>query len=78
MERNIHEVPLGNEAIPIVSPEHLIIRKALLNRTKDWLDIEQILVATSPLDLREIERWIEQMAGTDDPRLAKLRRRLAS
>lgn len=74
MEKQVRKVPLGDGTIPLVSSEHLIIRKALLDRTKDWLDIEQILVATSPLDLQEIERWLEQMAGIDDPRLTKLRR----
>jgi hypothetical protein len=73
MNEDIREVPFNNGPIPIVSPEHLVIRKALLDRTKDWLDIEQILVATSPLDLQEIERWVKQMTGVDDPRLAKLR-----
>jgi hypothetical protein len=74
MSRSIRTVPFNGSTIPLVSPEHLVVRKALLDRTKDWLDIEQILVATSPLDLQEIERWLEQIAGIDDPRLAKLRR----
>lgn len=73
MRRSARTVPFAGEMIPIVSPEHLVIRKALLDRTKDWLDIEQIFVATSPLDLQEIESWLERMAGIDDPRLAKLR-----
>ncbi|HWT89965.1 MAG TPA: hypothetical protein VN179_02505 [Solirubrobacterales bacterium] len=73
MRRSIRTVPFNGKYIPVVSPEHLVIRKALLDRTKDWLDVEQILVATRPLDLQEIERWMEQMAGIDDPRLAKLR-----
>jgi hypothetical protein len=74
MARAVRMVPLGGRTIPLVSPEHLVVRKVLLDRTKDWLDIEQVFVATSQLDLREIEHWIEQMAGIDDPRLAKLRR----
>jgi hypothetical protein len=78
MERQVREVPLGDDTIPLVAPEHLVIRKALLDRTKDWLDIEQIFVATSPLDFQVIEAWLEQMAGVDDPRLAKLRQTKAS
>lgn len=74
MARAVRMVPLDDGTIPIVSPEHLVIRKALLDRAKDWLDIEQILIATFPLDLQEVERWIEQMTGVDDPRLTKLRR----
>ncbi|HEX7280299.1 MAG TPA: hypothetical protein VF255_11850 [Solirubrobacterales bacterium] len=72
MELKIRNVSYEGLTIPLVAPEHLVIRKALLDRTKDWLDIERILLATSPIDLGEIESWMEQMVGVDDPRLAKL------
>lgn len=72
MHEAIRMAPLAEGSIPIVAPEHLVIRKALLDRTKDWIDIEQILVATNPLDLEEIEDWLERMAGQDDPRVKKL------
>lgn len=73
MYRAIRTAPFNGGRIPIVSPEHLIIRKALLDRTKDWLDIEQILVATSPVNLEEVEDWLERMVGADDLRMKKLR-----
>lgn len=73
MRECVRSVPFDGETIPIVSPEHLIIRKALLDRTKDWLDIEQIFVATSPLDHEEIVSWLERLAGPDDPRIEKMR-----
>jgi hypothetical protein len=66
-------VPFAGTTIPIVSPEHLAIRKATCDRPKDWLDIEQILVATDPLDLPEIEAWLEAMVGEDNPRMKRLR-----
>jgi hypothetical protein len=72
MKNRARRVPFGEETIPILSPEHLAVCKAMFDRTKDWLDIEQILVATSPLDLDEIESWLERMVGDSDPRLAKL------
>lgn len=72
MSESIRCVPFNGGTIPIVSPEHLVVRKALLDRTKDWLDIEQIFVATSPLAFEEIESWLEQMAGERDPRIEKL------
>jgi hypothetical protein len=78
MSEEIRYVPFNGDTIPIVSPEHLVIRKALLDRIKDWLDIEQIFVATSPLDFEEIESWLEQMAGGSDPRMEKLREVKAS
>jgi hypothetical protein len=72
MQKGVRRVPFNGEVIPIVSPEHLVIRKALLDRTKDWLDIEQVFVATSPLDLGEIEDWLERLVGEDNPRMEKL------
>jgi hypothetical protein len=72
MREEIHHVPFNGATIPIVSPEHLIVRKAILDRPKDWLDIEQMLVATSPLDLGEIRGWLERMVGKDDPRMGRL------
>lgn len=72
MRRRIRYVPFNGETIPIVAPEHLVIRKALLDRNKDWIDIEQILVATDPFDLGEVEDWLERMVGADNPRMKKL------
>lgn len=72
MREGLREVPFDNTMIPIVAPEHLIVRKALLDRTKDWIDIEQILVATDPVDLPEIESWLDRMVGEGDPRMKKL------
>lgn len=72
MRSHVRYVPFNGDTVPIIAPEHLVIRKAQLDRTKDWVDIEQILVATDPLDLREIETWLERMVGGDDPRMEKL------
>jgi hypothetical protein len=68
----VRYVPLAGSTIPIVSPEHLIVRKAMLDRPKDWLDIETILTAAKPLDIEEIKTWLSRLAGRDDPRLTKL------
>lgn len=73
MQRAARRVPFAETTIPILSPEHLAVCKAMFDRPKDWLDIEQILVATDPLDLPEIEAWLEAMVGEDNPRLARLR-----
>lgn len=72
MRRSSRKVPFADETIPILAPEHLAICKAMFDRPKDWIDIEQILVATDPLDLPEIEAWLERMVGEDDPRMKKL------
>jgi hypothetical protein len=73
MQSAIRRAPLAGETIPILAPEHLLVCKAMFDRPKDWLDIEQMIVATDPLDLPEVEAWLESMVGGDNPRLARLR-----
>ncbi|HEX3239943.1 MAG TPA: hypothetical protein VHR18_07395 [Solirubrobacterales bacterium] len=73
MRRSARRVPFAETTIPILSPEHLTVCKAMFDRPKDWLDIEQILVATNPLDVPEIEAWLEAMVGERDQRLERLR-----
>ncbi|HEY0279208.1 MAG TPA: nucleotidyl transferase AbiEii/AbiGii toxin family protein [Solirubrobacterales bacterium] len=72
MPNGTRRVPFAGAEIPIVAPEHLVIRKAMLDRTKDWLDIEAIFVASEPLDLAVIEAWVRRLAGDGDDRLTKL------
>jgi hypothetical protein len=72
MERAVRRVPFADTGIRIVAPEHLVIRKAILDRTKDWVDIEAILTNTEPLDVAAIEIWLCRLAGDDDPRLKRL------
>jgi hypothetical protein len=72
MPKAIRRVPFAGTEIPIVAPEHLVIRKAMLDRTKDWLDIEAMLIASGPLDLEAIETWVRRLAGEGDHRVTKL------
>jgi hypothetical protein len=72
MPAAVRMVPFCGEAIPVVAPEHLVVRKAMLDRPKDRLDIEAILIATESLDLAEIKGWATRLAGPDDPRVTKL------
>lgn len=73
MRKAARRVPFGDDTIPILAPEHLAVCKAMFDRPKDWIDIEQILVATSPLDRDEIKDWLKRMVGEADPRIGKLR-----
>jgi hypothetical protein len=73
MRRGVRTAWFGGTIVPFVTPEHLVVRKALLDRPKDWLDIEQILLATRPLDLTEILSRLEQLVGPSDPRLRRIR-----
>jgi Nucleotidyl transferase AbiEii toxin, Type IV TA system len=72
MRRAARRVPFAETTIPILSPEHLAVCKAMFDRPKDWIDIEQIVVDTSPLDIEEIETWLERMAGRANPRMERL------
>lgn len=71
MQGNARRVPFGDMTIPILSPEHLTVCKAMFDRRKDWLDIEQMLVAADELDVGEVERWLGKMVGEDDARLKR-------
>lgn len=73
MADGLRELPCNGTVVPVVAPEHLLVRKAILDRDKDWADIAAILAATEPLDRGEVERWLEAMVGAGDPRLARLR-----
>ena len=68
MRRAARAVPFGEAKIPVLAPEHLTVCKAVFDRPKDWLDIEQILVCEADLDISEVERWLARIAGPDDRR----------
>jgi hypothetical protein len=73
MRREMRRMPFAGDTIPILGPEHLAVCKAMFDRPKDWLDIEQMLLATDDLDVSEIEQWLVEMVGEDDRRLQRLR-----
>lgn len=68
MRGAIRTEPFANAAIPILGPEHLVVCKAIFNRPKDWLDIEQVAVTVEDLDTAEILSWLGRILGADDPR----------
>lgn len=68
MRRASRSEPFGETRIPILAPEHLLVCKAIFNRPKDWLDIEQMLVCVDDLDLAEVRAWLDRIMGADDPR----------
>lgn len=73
MRRGARRVPFNGGTIPILGPEHLAVCKAMFDRPKDWLDIEQMIVATAPFDLGEVKEWLKRMVGEDNPRMGRLR-----
>ena len=72
MRRASRSEPFGETRIPVLAPEHLLVCKAIFNRPKDWLDIEQMLVCVGELDLAEARTWLDRIVGADDPRRERL------
>lgn len=73
MRGESRRVPFGEITVSILSPEHLAVCKAMFDRQKDWIDIEQMLIAEDDLDLGKIEKWLVRMAGDSDHRVKRLR-----
>jgi hypothetical protein len=71
MRREARMVPFGDTRLPILAPEHLLVCKAVFDRPKDWLDIEQVLVCVEDLDIAAIRAWLERLIGDQDPRLRR-------
>jgi len=71
MRGAVRRVPFGDDRIPILGPEHLAVCKIVLDRAKDWIDIEQMLVGAPDLDSADVARWLERMLRAEDPRHAR-------
>ena len=71
-------VPFGPDTIPIVGAEHLVVCKAVFNRAKDWLDIEQTLATVDGFDTADALAELERMLGTHDARVTRLSQAIAT
>ncbi|MGB7913572.1 MAG: hypothetical protein WCF59_15255, partial [Desulfobaccales bacterium] len=56
-------VDLGGVAIPLSSPEDLIVMKAVAHRPRDLEDIAAILAAQPELNVRRVRRWLREFSG---------------
>ena len=75
----VRDVVFEGREIPVVGCTALAVFKALLGRTKDWADIEE-MVAVDALNLPHAVAWIERLLGSESPaarRLASLSGRSA-
>jgi hypothetical protein len=63
MAANQREVEFGPVSIPILSPEHLIVCKAIFDRPKDWVDIEEIVDWGTAVDRGGVLSWIDTLVG---------------
>lgn len=66
--RASRRVPFGRARIPILAVEHLIVCKVVFDRPKDWVDIDAVTQAGTPVDVAEVLRWVGRLLGDTDPR----------
>lgn len=74
MRKHARRAPFADATVSILSPEHLAVCKAMFDRRKDWLDIEQMLIATDDFDVPAVEQWLLRMVGENDQRIARLKK----
>jgi Nucleotidyl transferase AbiEii toxin, Type IV TA system len=72
MAMRSHEVEFGPVRIPILSAEDLIVCKAVFDRPKDWVDIEEIVSWGTEIDARTVLRWIEDLLGAASTQYGRL------
>lgn len=72
MATRSREVAFGPVHIPILSPEHLIVCKAVFDRPKDWVDIEEIVAWGTEVDKAMVLRWVEELLGADRAQYERL------
>lgn len=70
-------VPLRDRQVPILDCASLVLFKSFFDRTKDWGDIEAVVLAT-PDDAKKAARTLADLVGEDDPSYRRLDRILAS
>src|SRR5215207_5309431 len=63
-------VPFAGTRIPVLGPVELAVFKAMFDRTRDWADIEAMLVAES-LDLDAVREVLLTMLEPDDARFGR-------
>ncbi|MHB8492054.1 MAG: hypothetical protein ACYDA6_07580 [Solirubrobacteraceae bacterium] len=72
MSRKARVVSFGMAEIPILSPEHLVVCKAIFGRPKDWVDIEAMVQWGTDIDRREVRDWVAEILGARAPALERL------
>lgn len=72
MEAAARTVPFADGTIAVLSPEHLIVCKTVFDRTKDWTDIEQILLGEVVLDHEDIIDWLGHILDGKDSRIERI------
>lgn len=69
--RHATTVPFAETQIPVLGPVELAVFKVMFDRTRDWADIEAMLVAQT-LDVDAVRTVLRTMLDGDDPRFERL------
>jgi len=77
MATRSREVSFGPVQIPILAPEDLIVCKAIFDRPKDWLDIEEMVAWGTEVDRTIVLGWIDELLGSGSDQHARLSELLA-
>lgn len=78
------ELRIGELAIRVATPEDLIITKAIAHRSRDLIDIDNLLIVHQRLDVERILHWVKEFSQilempelmTDFDNLLKSRKRV--
>lgn len=69
--RRIRRVPFAGQSVNVLSAEDLAVFKALFDRPRDWVDIEEMITAGA-LDRSIAADRLRSLLGPDDPRITRL------
>jgi hypothetical protein len=72
VERSVRQVPFSGRIVPVVGCTSLAVFKALLSRTKDWADIEE-MVQAGAMDVSGAVAWVQQIVGSDGASVARMK-----
>jgi hypothetical protein len=78
MAARARSVRFGPVEIPILAPEHLVVCKAIFDRPKDWLDIEEMLRWGTAVDAALTLSWLGDFLGPESEPYARLEGLLAA
>jgi hypothetical protein len=67
----VRRVTFEGREIPVVGCTALAVFKALIGRTKDWADIEE-MAGVGALEIPHALAWVERLLGPESPAARRL------
>jgi hypothetical protein len=69
--RRVRREPFRDETLPFLACDDLAVFKVFFDRSRDWVDLEEMITARS-FDVGAVRATIAELLGADDTRLARL------